>query len=132
MNITDTFRLIKTLLGSLFFKPTDIMELPKISFKIAVAQISPVFSDREGKVKKTIRYIEQLARNSTKLFIFPEAILPDYPEHITTVTIGNKTRLNKFHIILLKNKNPITEILTNVLNRVAEMTSSHRKLWPLN
>jgi nitrilase len=107
-------------LGSLFFKPTDIMELPKISFKIAVAQISPVFLDKKATVEKTIRHIEQAAKNGAKLIVFPEAFIPGYPDWIWKVPASNKAQLNELYTELLNNAVSIPDETTTALGKAAK------------
>jgi len=41
-------------------------------YKAAVVQAAPVWIDLEGTVAKTIRYIEEAAREGAKLIAFPE------------------------------------------------------------
>ena len=41
-------------------------------YKAAVVQAAPVWIDLEGTVAKTIRYIEEAAKEGAKLIAFPE------------------------------------------------------------
>ena len=51
-------------------------------YKAAVVQAAPVWIDLEGTVAKTIRYIEEAAREGAKLIAFPETWIPGYPWYI--------------------------------------------------
>lgn len=47
--------------------------------KIALAQIAPVWLDREATLRKIIHYVIQAAERNAELVVFSEAILPGYP-----------------------------------------------------
>jgi nitrilase len=51
-------------------------------YKAAVVQAAPVWIDLEGTVAKTIRYIEDAAKEGAKLIAFPETWIPGYPWYI--------------------------------------------------
>lgn len=50
-----------------------------MKLKIALAQIAPVWLNRELTLKKIIEYTEKAGKSSAKLVIFGEALLPGYP-----------------------------------------------------
>ena len=47
--------------------------------KVALAQLAPVWLDREATLKKVCDAIDEAARNSAGLVVFGEALLPGYP-----------------------------------------------------
>jgi nitrilase len=47
--------------------------------KVAVAQISPVFMDKEGTIDKTCKAIEEAGRNRAQIIVFSETHIPGYP-----------------------------------------------------
>ncbi|TRO55124.1 carbon-nitrogen hydrolase family protein, partial [Candidatus Bathyarchaeota archaeon] len=47
--------------------------------KVAVAQISPVFMDKEATVDKTCKAIEEADRGGAELVVFSETHIPGYP-----------------------------------------------------
>jgi nitrilase len=51
-------------------------------YKAAVVQAAPVWIDLEFTVAKTIRYIEEAAKEGAKLIAFPETWIPGYPWYI--------------------------------------------------
>ncbi|MFW6147215.1 MAG: carbon-nitrogen hydrolase family protein [Thermodesulfobacteriota bacterium] len=51
-------------------------------FKAAVAQVSPVFLNREATVEKACGLMMEAARNGAKLIAFPETYIPGYPHWI--------------------------------------------------
>lgn len=47
--------------------------------KVALAQIEPIWLDRQKTLDKVIRYVEDAAKQSCQLIAFGEALLPGYP-----------------------------------------------------
>jgi len=47
--------------------------------KVAAAQVSPVFMDREATVDKACRTIEEAGRAGARLIVFSETFIPGYP-----------------------------------------------------
>lgn len=46
---------------------------------ISLAQIAPVWLDRDKTLRKVMRYVSQAAKNKCDLVVFGEALLPGYP-----------------------------------------------------
>jgi nitrilase len=57
-------------------------------FTVAAAQIAPVFLDREATVDKVCETMAEAARNGAKLVVFPEALIPGYPDWIWVLAPG--------------------------------------------
>lgn len=57
-------------------------------FVVAAAQISPIFMDREATVDKVCETMAEAAKNGAKLIVFPEALIPAYPDWVWTVAPG--------------------------------------------
>jgi len=51
-------------------------------YKVACVQAAPVWMDLDKTVDKTIKYIEEAAKNGAKLIAFPETWIPGYPFHV--------------------------------------------------
>jgi len=47
--------------------------------KIGIAQIAPVFLDRDATIRRVVGRIDEAAQRGCKLVCFPEAIVPGYP-----------------------------------------------------
>jgi len=54
-------------------------------FKVAAVQIAPVFLNRERTVEKALRYLDEAAAAGAKLVVFPEVLLPGYPDWVWSV-----------------------------------------------
>ncbi|MEO8456195.1 MAG: carbon-nitrogen hydrolase family protein [Chloroflexota bacterium] len=57
-------------------------------FTVAAAQIAPVFMDREATIDKACETMAEAAKNGAKLVVFPEALVPGYPDWVWTVPPG--------------------------------------------
>ena len=64
--------------------------------KVALSQISPVWLDKKGTIKKIEKYILEAAKNEAELIVFGEGLLPGYPFWLS-LTNGAEwnTKLNK-------------------------------------
>jgi len=51
--------------------------------KVAVAQISPVYLDKQKTIEKACGYIKEAGSNGAELVVFPEAFIPGYPAYFT-------------------------------------------------
>ncbi len=49
------------------------------NLKLAIAQIAPVWLDKEKTMEKVIEYISEAAKESPDLIVFGESLLPGYP-----------------------------------------------------
>jgi nitrilase len=57
-------------------------------FAVAAAQISPVFMDREATIDKVCETMAEAARNGAKLVVFPETVVPGYPDWVWNTAPG--------------------------------------------
>lgn len=53
-------------------------DLEKIC-RLALVQAEPVLFDKKASVDKTLKYIEEAAKNKPDLIVFPELFIPGYP-----------------------------------------------------
>lgn len=63
--------------------------------KAAAVQAAPVFMDLKGTVEKTVKYIEDAAKQGCDIIVFPECWLPGYPWFIWL----NATALNMKYFV---------------------------------
>jgi nitrilase len=54
----------------------------KSPFKVAVAQVAPVFLDREATIEKACALIAEAGKNGARLLAFPESFIPCYPDWV--------------------------------------------------
>ncbi|NND63341.1 MAG: carbon-nitrogen hydrolase family protein [Flavobacteriaceae bacterium] len=77
----------------------------KNSLKVALAQISPVWLDKSGTLKKILKQIKAAAKEEAELIVFGEGLLPGYPFWLA-LTDGAEwnTKVNKeLHAHYVKN-----------------------------
>ena len=73
------------------------------SFIVAVAQVAPVFLDRDATVRKACDMIADAAANGAQLVLFPEAFVPGYPVWVWSVPPGETRTLRTLYAELLEN-----------------------------
>ncbi len=54
-------------------------------YKVAAVQIAPVFLNRERTVEKALRYLDEAVKAGAKLVVFPEVLVPGYPDWVWSV-----------------------------------------------
>jgi nitrilase len=54
-------------------------------YKVAAVQIAPVYMNRERTLEKALRYLDQAAAAGAKLVVFPEVLIPGYPDWVWSV-----------------------------------------------
>ena len=47
--------------------------------KIAIAQVKPIFMNKEKTIDKAVKYIKEAAENGADLVVFPESFIPAFP-----------------------------------------------------
>src|SRR5580693_1359070 len=77
--------------------------LPMNKLKVAVAQITPEFLDKEATVEKAIDVIGEAAGKGARLIVFPETFIPGYPEWVWTNAPGKKSLTHPLYEALLEN-----------------------------
>lgn len=60
-----------------------------MSLKIAIAQISPIWFQKQATIEKIINYLEMASKKDANLVVFGESILPGYPFWLS-LTHGSK------------------------------------------
>lgn len=59
--------------------PTNSTKNPSDNFKVGIAQIAPVWLNRQKTITKVKRYLDQAADENCQLIVFSEALVPGYP-----------------------------------------------------
>jgi nitrilase len=88
--------------------------------KIAAAQLSPIFLNREKTVEKACAAIAEAGKKGAELIIFPEAFIPGYPDWIWLIPNSKGAELNDLYIQLVNNAVSIPDISTSRLCKAAK------------
>ena len=92
---------------------------------LGIAQISPVWLNRERTLDKIIEYVNLAVKEGCQLVVFGEALLPGYPFWIE-LTDGarfNSPFQKEIHAHYMQNA---IQIEAGHLNRLCETEASHR------
>lgn len=92
------------------------------TIRVAAAQVSPVFLDREASAAKAVDWIARAAREGCQLVAFGEAWLPGYP---TWIFIGSPSYCAPFSQKLYANAVEIPSATTDTLCRAAKDNNIH-------
>ena len=88
--------------------------------KIASAQLSPVFLDKEKTLEKTCNAILEAGEKGAKLIVFPEAFISGYPDWVWLIPNSKGAELNELYVKLVDNAISIPDDSTKKLCNVAK------------
>ncbi|MCA9731808.1 MAG: carbon-nitrogen hydrolase family protein [Deferribacteres bacterium] len=88
--------------------------------KIAAAQLSPVFLNKEKTVQKACEAIAEAGGKGCKLIVFPEAFIAGYPDWVWLVPNSKGAVLNELYIELVENAVSIPGNTTDRLCKAAK------------
>jgi len=88
--------------------------------KIAAAQLSPVFLNKDKTVDKACKAILEAGGNGAELIVFPEAFIPGYPDWVWLIPNSKASDLNKLYIKLVENSMSIPDDITAKLCKAAK------------
>jgi len=91
-----------------------------IMIKIAAAQISPVYLDKNATVEKACQYIKEASANGASLLVFPEAFIPGYPDWIWLLKNSDSKSLNELYSILFTNSISVPDESTKLVCQCAK------------
>lgn len=89
-------------------------------FKVAAAQVTPVYLNKQKTVEKACAIIEEAAQNGAKLVVFPEAFIPGYPDWVWLVPNSKSAELNKLFVELVENAVSVPDNSTGLLCKAAK------------
>jgi len=89
-------------------------------FKAAVAQIPPIFLDKEKTVEKACSAILEAGENGAKLIVFPEAFISGYPDWVWLIPNSKGAALNELYIKLVENAVSVHDQSMDQLCKVAK------------
>lgn len=88
--------------------------------KVAAAQLSPVFLNKEETVKKACKAIKEAGKNGAELIVFPEAFISGYPDWVWLIPNSKGAELNELYLKLVENAVSIPDSSTDVLRKTAK------------
>ena len=94
-------------------------------FKVAAAQIAPVYMDKEKTVEKACKFIKEAAVNGAKLIVFPESFIPGYPDWVWLIPNSKSAELNKLYVQLVENAVSVPDFSTERIYEAAEENQIH-------
>ena len=71
--------------------------------KVAAAQLSPVFLNKELTVEKACKAISEAGKKGVDLLVFPEAFISGYPDWVWLVPNSKGAVLNELYVRLVEN-----------------------------
>ena len=71
--------------------------------KVAAAQLSPIFLDKEKTVEKACKAILEAGENGANLIVFPEAYISGYPDWIWLIPNSKGAELSELYLKLVEN-----------------------------
>lgn len=90
------------------------------TFKAAIAQLSPIFLDRDKTVEKACSAISEAGEHGAKLIVFPEAFISGYPDWVWLIPNSNGAALNELYIKLVENAVSVPDQATDQLCKAAK------------
>ena len=88
--------------------------------KVASAQLTPVFLNKEKTVTKACNAILEAGKQGAKLIVFPEAFISGYPDWIWLIPNNKGAELNDLYIKLVENAVSVPDNSTEKLCRAAK------------
>jgi nitrilase len=88
--------------------------------RIAAAQLTPVFLNKEKTVEKACRAIIEAGKQGAKLIVFPEAFISGYPDWIWLIPNSRGSELNELYVQLVEHAVSIPDFSTDKLCKAAK------------
>ena len=88
--------------------------------KIAAAQLSSIFLNKEKTVEKACNAISEAGEKGAKLIVFPEAFISGYPDWVWLIPNSKGADLNKLYLKLVENAISVPDESTIKLCKVAK------------
>lgn len=92
------------------------------NIKIAAAQLSPVFLNKEKTIAKACAAIAEAGDNGADLIVFPEAFVSGYPDWVWLIPNSKGAVLNELYVKLVENALSVPDEATDRLCKAAKST----------
>jgi len=89
--------------------------------KIALAQLSPVFLNKEKTVDLACEAIAEAGKNGAQLIVFPEAFISGYPDWVWLIPANQTKQLGDLYVKLVENAVSIPDNTTDRLCKAAKL-----------
>lgn len=93
--------------------------------RVAVAQVVPVYLNKDETIKKACFIIEEAAKKEAKLIVFPEAFIPGYPDWVWLIPNSRSKELNELYVELTKNSLSIHDTSIQQICKTAGKNNIH-------
>jgi len=90
------------------------------NIKVAAAQLSPIFLNKEETVKKACKAILEAGKKGASLIVFPEAFISGYPDWVWLIPNSKGVELNELYLELVENAVSIPDDSTTKLCNAAK------------
>ncbi|WP_406683407.1 carbon-nitrogen hydrolase family protein [Seonamhaeicola sp. MEBiC1930] len=90
------------------------------NIKVAAAQLSPVFLNKEKTVEKACKAIIKASENGANLIVFPEAFISGYPDWVWLIPNSRGADLNDLYLKLVENAVSVPDDSTKKLCKAAK------------
>ena len=88
--------------------------------KVAAAQLTPVFLNKDKTVAKACDAILEAGKQGAQLIVFPEAFISGYPDWIWLIPNSKGAELNELYIKLVENAVSVPDVTTEKLCKAAK------------
>jgi len=88
--------------------------------KVAAAQLTPQFLNKEKTVYKACSAILEAGKNGAKLIVFPEAFISGYPDWVWSIPANQNEQLNNLYVKLVESSVSIPDDTTAQLCKAAK------------
>lgn len=90
------------------------------NIKVASAQLSPIFLNKEKTVEKACKAILEAGENGAELIVFPEAYISGYPDWVWLIPNSKGADLNELYLKLVENAVSVPDNTTIKLCKAAK------------
>jgi nitrilase len=93
--------------------------------RIAAAQLTPIFLNKEKTVDKACAAISEAGKNGAELVVFPEVFISGYPDWTWLIPNSKSSILNELYVELVQNAMTIPDESTKQLCQAAKSAGIH-------
>lgn len=88
--------------------------------RIAAAQLTPVFLNKEKTVEKACQAIMDAGKNGAKVIVFPEGFISGYPDWVWLIPNSKGAELNELYAQMVENAVTVPDASTQKLCKAAK------------